>query len=356
MWSFVANPLLRYRLLYTMPHITFSIAKDLHFQRHLPYRLIIKWSIFFNYWWRKKWYPAQTIKEENIDLLDVLSITKENILATFHAQYIYLSQKWKSVGIWHQGVVSLTFRELSKIISRKYTTPEITFMIRISSWNLVRVPKAWLWAHVQSFNLKFWSQALFLQYTNFERIFWRARKTLVKQPPGSPHWGHWSKYALMMSTNPIEPYHYEEMNPLITQTNGLTWWCYEMETFSALLALCEGNPQVTGGFPSQKPLTQSIDNFFDLRLNKQFSKQSRCWWFETPSHPLWCHCNACNMLSVLFIIIHATFSHSPVNMVVVDGLFYTRISSHQDDVGYWWLRTAQTSCYTESRSWAIPLS
>ena len=85
----------------------------------------------------------------------------------------------------YQGVVSLTFRELSKIISRKYTTPEITFMIRISSWNLVRVPKAWLWAQVQSFSLKFWSQALFLQYTNFERIFWRARKTLVKQPPGS---------------------------------------------------------------------------------------------------------------------------------------------------------------------------
>ena len=86
-----------------------------------------------------------------------------------------------------QGVVSLTFRELSKIISQKYATPEITFMIRISSWNLVGVPKAWLWAHVQSFSLKFWSQALFLQYTNFERIFWRARKTLVKQPPGPCH-------------------------------------------------------------------------------------------------------------------------------------------------------------------------
>ena len=83
------------------------------------------------------------------------------------------------------GVVSLTFRELSKIISRKYTTQEITFMIRISNWNFVRVPKAWLWAHVQSFILKFWSQALILQYTNFERIFWRARETLVKQPPGS---------------------------------------------------------------------------------------------------------------------------------------------------------------------------
>ena len=36
----------------------------------------------------------------------------------------------------------------------------------------------------------------------------------------------------------------------------------------------------------------SFDIFFDLRLNKRFSKQSRRRWFETPSHS-WCrHCNA----------------------------------------------------------------
>ena len=39
-------------------------------------------------------------------------------------------------------------------------------------------------AHVQSFSLKFSSQVLFVQYTNFERIVWRARERLVKQPPG----------------------------------------------------------------------------------------------------------------------------------------------------------------------------
>ena len=81
------------------------------------------------------------------------------------------------------GVVSLTFHELSKIISRKYTMPEITFTVRVSSWNFVCVPKAWLWTHVQSFSLKFSSEVRFLQYTNFERISWRVRETLVKQPP-----------------------------------------------------------------------------------------------------------------------------------------------------------------------------
>ena len=37
-----------------------------------------------------------------------------------------------------------------------------------------------------------------------------------------------------------------------------------METFSTLLALCEENPLATSGFPSQKPVTQSFDVFFDL--------------------------------------------------------------------------------------------
>ena len=31
--------------------------------------------------------------------------------------------------------------------------------------------------------------------------------------------------------------------------------------------------------------------FFYLHLNKQLSKQSWGWWFETPSRPLWGHCN-----------------------------------------------------------------
>ena len=31
--------------------------------------------------------------------------------------------------------------------------------------------------------------------------------------------------------------------------------------------------------------------FFYLCLNKRLSKESWGWWFETPSHQLWCHCN-----------------------------------------------------------------
>ena len=52
-------------------------------------------------------------------------------------------------------VVSPTFCELSNIIWRKYTMPENTFILRISSWKFVRGAKAWPWAHVQIFSLKF---------------------------------------------------------------------------------------------------------------------------------------------------------------------------------------------------------
>ena len=71
----------------------------------------------------------------------------------------------------------------------------------------------------------------------------------------------------------------------------VSWWRHKMETFSALLALCAGNSPATGEFPSQRPVTRSFDVFFDLCLNKRLSKQSWGWWFETPSHSLWRHCN-----------------------------------------------------------------
>ena len=89
----------------------------------------------------------------------------------------------------------------------------------------------------------------------------------------------------------------------------ISWWRHEMETLPALVALCEswwrhqmehfprywpfvrGNSPVPGEFPAQRPVTRSFDVFFYLRLNKRLSKQSRGWWFETLSRPLWRHRN-----------------------------------------------------------------
>ena len=36
------------------------------------------------------------------------------------------------------------------------------------------------------------------------------------------------------------------------------WWRHQMETFSALLALCAGNSTVTSEFPSKRSMTQSF--------------------------------------------------------------------------------------------------
>ena len=65
-----------------------------------------------------------------------------------------------------------------------------------------------------------------------------------------------------------------------------------MKTCSALLALCAGYSPASGEFPTQRPVTQSFDVFFDLCLNKRLNKQSWGWWFETPSRPLSRHGNA----------------------------------------------------------------
>ena len=43
--------------------------------------------------------------------------------------------------------------------------------------------------------------------------------------------------------------------------------------------------------PRTKASDASFDVFFDLRLITRPSKQSQGWWFETPSCPLWLHCN-----------------------------------------------------------------
>ena len=82
----------------------------------------------------------------------------------------------------------------------------------------------------------------------------------------------------------------------LTRKHFFTWWRHQMETFSALLAICAGNSPVSGEFPAQRPVTRSFVVFFDLRLNKRLSKQSWGWWFETLAHPFWRHCNVRSMM------------------------------------------------------------
>ena len=81
--------------------------------------------------------------------------------------------------------------------------------------------------------------------------------------------------------------------PIISQGSillCLPWLRHQMKTFPLYWPLCEGYPTVTGGFPSQRPVSWSLDIFFDLCLNKRLSKQSRRRSLEKPSRSFKCRC------------------------------------------------------------------
>ena len=58
------------------------------------------------------------------------------------------------------------------------------------------------------------------------------------------------------------------------------WWRHQMETISALLTLCAGKDQWRGAL--MLSLICALTNG---------CVKNRRWWFETPSHSIWCHCN-----------------------------------------------------------------
>ena len=78
-----------------------------------------------------------------------------------------------------------------------------------------------------------------------------------------------------------------EFSSISSRHVHFTWWRHQVETFSALLAICAGNSPVPGEFPTQRPVTRSFDVYFDLSPNKRLSEQLWGWWFETLSPPLW---------------------------------------------------------------------
>ena len=135
-----------------------------------------------------------------------------------------------------------------------------------------------LWHRINTGNLVSWNEVLNF---NLVPIRWQ---------------GHFNTYSI---TNMLLRNKLREISNLFTLifvvisycSISYTWWRHQMETFSALLAICAGNSPVTGEFPAQRSVTLSFDVFVDLRLNKRLSKQSWGWWFEMSSHPLWHHCN-----------------------------------------------------------------
>ena len=59
-----------------------------------------------------------------------------------------------------------------------------------------------------------------------------------------------------------------------------------METFSALLALCDDR-----WIPRIKASETELWFSFNLHPNKRLSKQRWSWWFEKPLRSFWRHCS-----------------------------------------------------------------
>ena len=69
-----------------------------------------------------------------------------------------------------------------------------------------------------------------------------------------------------------------------------SWWRHQMETFSALLALCVGNSPATVNSPYNGQWRGAL-MFSLIFAYKGLSKQTRRRWFETPLGSSWRHCN-----------------------------------------------------------------
>ena len=72
--------------------------------------------------------------------------------------------------------------------------------------------------------------------------------------------------------------------------------------------LYEGDPPVTGGFPSQMASSiAGFDVFFDVSLNNPLNKKPICRLFETPWRSLWGHCNDEVIIRLLHICLRVSF-------------------------------------------------
>ena len=83
-----------------------------------------------------------------------------------------------------------------------------------------------------------------------------------------------------------------------------------------------------GEFPAQRPVARSFEVFSDLCLNKRLNKQSWGWWFETPSHPLWRHCNAVSRCMVTYsrqsCLLEQSHDCPSAKEVISEGLVNTK--------------------------------
>ena len=100
-----------------------------------------------------------------------------------------------------------------------------------------------------------------------------------------------------------------------------SWWRHQMETFSALLALCAHRGQWRGEL-----MFTSI-----CGLNKRLSKQWWGWWFEMQSLSLWRHCTVGGSYYIVLTAYEVMYPyliwHKPYLLTEATGYIQTRFLS-----------------------------
>ena len=122
--------------------------------------------------------------------------------------------------------------------------------------------------------------------------------------------------------------------------SSTSWWCHQMETFCALLAICAGNSPVPSEFPTRRPVTRNFDVFLDLRLNKRLSKQLWGRWFESLLHPLWRHRNDTGDNGMVYT------TYDGAHRIALMALCHV---VHNNVIWYQWWYDIYVLCFTESQ-------
>ena len=128
------------------------------------------------------------------------------------------------------------------------------------------IPSIFCWQVVCQYNLlKCWDvlkehDDVFLKITSVGRIHLHERQFYAKKN----HYGcRWlaDKPGAGAKVGIIFIFIWNVLDWVQPWLTPCAWWHHQMETISALLAICAGNSPVTGEFSTQKPVTRSFDGW-----------------------------------------------------------------------------------------------
>ena len=106
------------------------------------------------------------------------------------------------------------------------------------------------------------------------------------------------------------------------------WWHYDIEMLSILPALCEGNPLVIGGFPSQRTTDVELGCFLCC-FSKLLNKHASCWWltYYAPMHvTVMSGWNSLRYLSALLVL---CANNPPVRYLLSEIVLCMRLANER---------------------------